>query len=171
MTKLTTTVIQHPQDLVLAVVPDSALPPMVVLQQSRHHFRRWLIQFAIIGESHHVRVEHKGKWVLNEVLACVEVAEADCLHYQPFADLRPHRYQTAQYQVQIDFGDKPRWTVPDTNVFELKYVFPPTLGQQPLTRIRWRQAENTVHWWTLHTYAEAEKIISVHTASVFHCRD
>jgi hypothetical protein len=171
MTKLTTSVIQHPQDLVLAVVPDNALPLMVVLQQSGHHFHDWLFQFAIIGESHHIRVEHGGKWVLNEVLACVEVAEAECLHYQPFADLRPHRYQTANYQVQVDFGEKPRWTVPDTNVFELKYVFPQTFGQQPLTRIRWRQTENTVHWWTLHTYAEAEKMVYVHTASVFHCRE
>jgi Protein of unknown function DUF2617 len=171
MTKLTTSVIQQPQDVVLAIVSDSALPAMIVLQQSQHHIRDWLFQFAIIGESHHIRVEQAGTWVLNEVLACVKLAEADCLHYQAFKGLQAHSYQNAQYRVNVDFGEKPRWAVPDANVLELRYDFPETFGQQPFTRIRWRQIENTLHWWTLHTYAAAGRTVYIHTASVFHCRD
>ena len=167
MTKSTTSVIQHPKDLVLAIMNDDVLPDMLVLQRAEHQIDDWLFQFAIIGESHHIRIEHCGVSILNEVLACVPVKEGDCIHYRTFTDLQASGYQTAQYEVQVDFGERPVWHVPQTNVMQLEYVFPQTFGQQPITRIRWRQVENAVHWWTLHTYADAAQTIYVHTASIF----
>lgn len=167
MTNFTTSVIQHPQDLVLAIMPDIEVPPMVVLQQSELLIADWRFQFAIIGESHHIRVEDGGACILHEVLACVPVARADCLHYQTFTDLAAHDYKTGEYQVQVDFGEHPRWHIPD-DVQQIEYAFPPTFGQHPVTRIQWQQAKNTVHWWTLHTYAGAKHTTYVHTASAFH---
>ena len=160
-------VIQQPKDLVLAIMNDDVLPDMLVLQRAEHWITDWLFQFAIIGESHHIRIEHCGVSILNEVLACVPVKKGDCIHYRAFTDLEPSGYQTAQYEVQVDFGERPLWHVPQTNVMQLEYVFPQTFGQQPVTRIRWRQVENAVHWWTLHTYPDAAQTTYVHTASTF----
>ena len=169
MTNIKTNVIQRPQDLVLAILPDGELPAMTVLQQSELYFGDWHFQFSIIGESHHIRVEHAGEAVLNEVLACVSVAQTDCVHYQSFADLAAHDYESGQYQVQVESGHEPRWRIPKHDINQIAYTFPTTFGQQPVTRIQWRRSQNTVHWWTLHTYAEATKTTFVHTASVFHC--
>jgi hypothetical protein len=167
MTKITTSVIQHPKNLVLAVMADDSLPEMLVLQRAEHRIADWLFQFAIIGESHHIRVEHSGVCILNEVLACVAVAEAACVHYQAFTELQPYEHQTPQYRIQVDFGEYPPWFAPPNNIMQLEYHFPKTYEQQPFTRIRWRQDKNTVHWWTLHSYAGVEQTIYVHTASVF----
>jgi hypothetical protein len=167
MTTITRSVIQHPKNLVLAIMTDDALPQMRLLQRAEYWIGDCLFQFAIIGESHHIRIEQDGKCILNEVLACVAVDEADCQHYQSFTDLHPREHQTPQYRVQVDFGEHPRWFVPLDNIMQLEYTFPQTYEQQPITRIQWRQVENALHWWTLHTYALAEQTIYVHTASVF----
>jgi hypothetical protein len=169
MTNLKTNVIQHPTDLILAIMPDDSLPSMIVVKQTEHRIEDWIFQFAIIGASHHIRVSYRDTSILNEILACVDVAESACQHFQSFAVDTTHRYQSDQYQVQVEFGEQPSWEIPTEFEDSLEFTFPQTFTQHPLTRIQWQQRGNTIHWWTLHTYAEAQRMINVHTTSVFHC--
>src|SRR5688572_32359254 len=89
---------QKAQDLVLAIVENDALPTMRVLVSESVQIAAWRFDFAIIGESHYVRISHEGQLVMREILACMALKAEDCKLYQPFSDLAPFAYQEGAYQ-------------------------------------------------------------------------
>jgi len=171
MNELPNVIQQRPEALVLAVLDNVTLPSVVYLQQAQYQFEDWIFQFAIIGQSHHIRVEWRGHPILNEVLACVSLTAAACVHYHTFHDLQSHSYNTNAYHVWVNFDAAPPWEIPQTSMAQLEFAFPRTYEQAPVTRIQWQACGNAVHWWTLHTYVEAQHTTYVHTKSIFRCEN
>src|SRR5687768_584771 len=127
---------QKAQDLVLAVVENDALPSMRVLLSESLQLAAWRFDFAIIGESHYVRISHEGRLVMREILACLPLKAEDCKLYQPFGNLEPFAYQESAYQVAVAFESRvPVWTQEEQC---LSYQFPVTHGKVPETRIQWQ---------------------------------
>jgi hypothetical protein len=159
-------IIQHTKDLRLAILSEDVLASLTILQEARIHYGDWQVYFAIIGESHRIRIQHQEQFILEEILACVDVQANDCSHYHDFSDLTAHHYQQEQYRIHISFSDKIPLKIPSAQSIE--YRFPVIYNLEPITRIEWKLEGNILFWWTLHSYAEPEKIITVHTQSEFH---
>lgn len=166
MTKTLIPIFQRAEDLQLAIVKADVLPMTTTVQEARLNFEDWQVNFIIIGESHRIRIQQAQKFFLEEILACVDIESESCWHYHDFADFAEHSYQDERYQVKTYFSEKMPNKMPSTNCIE--YHFPEIYQIQPITRIEWQLLDNSLRWWTLHTYAEAEKYICVHTESVFH---
>jgi hypothetical protein len=167
MKQLTTSVLQRPQDLVLAVLTHNTLPKMTYLQQATHSIGAWSFEFAIVGESHHVRVTYDGACIMNEILACVQFVDEQCTHFHAFRTLDAHDFESRNYRVEVSFEVRSPWQNPHPPYHQIQYQFPTTQGQMPITRIQWQQHENALNWWTLHTYAEKDKTTHIHTQSSF----
>lgn len=157
-------VVQSPHDLVLAVHTEALTVPLDILAQSSVELHGHRLTWAIIGESHTVRVEQAGRVVLHEVFACVDLAGQVCRHQQHFRGLDAHRYGHAGYTIAVAF-DRPAWSVPAACDGHLEFAFALTHGRVPVTRIDWQQDGDALRWWTLHTYPEAGGVREVYTYS------
>lgn len=156
---------QNAQDLVLALVEHDALPSMRVLLAESVEIAAWRFDFAIIGESHYVRISHEGRLLMREILACLPLKAEDCKLYQPFSVLEPFAYQESAYQVAVGFESRlPVWTQKQDS---LSYQFPVTHGKVPETRIQWQIHAGQLRWQTLHSYPEARRQRLVLSESAF----
>lgn len=156
---------QNAEDLLLAVLEKDALPKLRVLRSERLLIGDWRFEFAIIGESHTVRIEHGGRLLMLEVLACIDVAQTACKVYQPFSAKQAFAYHESRYQVAVNFSEAlPIWTQADNH---LRYEFPLTHGQIPETRIQWQLGSGRVTWQTLHSYPDAGGMLVVLSESEF----
>jgi Protein of unknown function DUF2617 len=166
MTKEVIPIIQGAKDLRLAIVTEDVLPMLRVLQEASLHYQDFWVHFAIIGESHRIRIQRGSDFILEEMLACVEIAPRSCWHYHDFTDLAAHCFQQPQYTMNTYFSSELAPKRP--SVASIEYTFPAIHNFDPITRIEWKREGNILRWWTLHSYAETEKFIAVHTQSEFH---
>lgn len=165
MTRQLIPVIQRPHDLVLAVVYNDSLPTTQILRQTFWQFDDWQVNFAIIGESHRICVRKNGAFMLEEMLACIDVPVANCEHHQSFTALQAHQYTGNAYSVRVDVQrGEVNW---QTSEHEIAYYFPYVDGIQPITRIQWNHAEKSLQWRTLHTYIDKSEVISIHSQSAY----
>lgn len=163
MMKKLTPILQRPQDLILAITVDDTLPLTQILKTAHWQSESYRVEFSIIGESHRVRISHNSAFILEEMLACIDVAEADCTHYQALTELAPHSHQHERYQVDISVADTLNHWQPSDQ--EIVYTFPRINTIDPVTKIQWYTANHTLHWRTLHTYAQQESLIAIYTHS------
>jgi hypothetical protein len=160
---------QDAQDLLLALVQAEPLPEMRVLLAESWQYQAWRFDFAIIGESHYVRITHEGKLVMLEVLACIRLKAEQCKLYQPLLEMQPFAYQESAYQVAVRFDNRlPDWSQQKNS---LRYHFPITHGQIPQTRIQWQHEAGRLRWQTLHSYPEEARLITVLSESEFRFGD
>lgn len=159
---------QDPADLVLTIVTGRIETPLTILKQDSMQVGAWLLKFHIIGESHLVTIEHDGRPVMCELLACVDSDAASCLHQHHFDDLAPHCFAQTGYSIDVDF-DSTFDAVPALSTENaLEMSFPEIDGCTPITRIVWnRISETAVRWQTLHVYPFDGKIIAVRSLSYF----
>lgn len=155
---------QHPQALVLGVMSSEIQAELKILRQADLEIEDWRFQFAIIGESHRVRIEKAGQLVLQEILACVPLQSERCLHYHPCLEDQPHTFCWEQYAVSLYFEPQRTWEAGEN---QLVVNFPAVHGQIPVTCLKWEVQNETVYWWTLHTYPQPERLICVRTFSKF----
>ena len=187
-------IVQRPQDLILACVSDDCLPETQILAQNIWQYQDWQIRFAIIGESHRVRLSYQGKFIMEEMLACADIPLQTCQHHHQLADLQPHQYQHANYSVNIDINDNPTlWQEKDEATLvghhstskimrsqkpvskreshlikkEIKFIFPPINGKEALTRLQWQATKTAIHWRSLHTYICDGKLLCVYSQSQY----
>jgi hypothetical protein len=157
---------QDAQDLLLAIVEREPLPAMRVLASETWQYAAWRFEFAIIGESHYVRVEHEGRLVMLEILACISLKAEQCKLYQPLLEMQPFAYQETAYRVAVRFDNQlPNWS---QQRHHLSYHFPITHGQIPQTRIQWQRNGGRLTWQSLHSYPEDSGLITVLTESEYH---
>jgi hypothetical protein len=166
MESIQTTILQHPQDLRLAVLQDDNLSGLTILQKAEVRCGAWAFVFAIIGESHFVRVTHGGQFIMQEVLACVELPENVRGHTHALDTLARHQYHAERYAVGIDFAYQEMHAPTDYDGM-LEYAFPETYGVTPITRICWWQEVDRLRWQTLHTYPALDHITYVFSDSHF----
>jgi len=160
-------VLQNPTHLVLCVTSQELTTEVTILCQQSIAFDDIKLTFHIIGESHIVRLERDDTLLFQEVLACIDLPEQECLHYHRFNDLSAHVYQHKGYQVQVDFNPSHHVILPHTPDSLLEVAFPKTHGQIPITRIQWRFKDDVLYWWSLHTYPDWEITQHVYTLSSF----
>jgi len=158
---------QRPEDLALSILTTDIQPVFRILKQDVVRIRDWRFMFAIVGESHWVKVEQGRSLVLQEILACVRVEAQHCLHQYACCEHQSHEYTWGRYSVGLHF-DAPLnpSLVPDRT---LTVRFPSGGGEVPVTEIHWKQEEGRINWWTTHTYPDQKKITFVHTYSTFDC--
>jgi hypothetical protein len=159
---------QHPHDLALIVCTGELPTTLCVLAQQAVSVGPWRFVFHIIGESHWVRIERDGEPPLHEVLACIDLAPAVCLHHHRFVALQPHAFQRPGYRIALRTravaeGDDADWQPTGA----LSVEFPVVHGQRPVTRLVWRQTGELMAWRTLHTYPSATGSIWVESASAY----
>ena len=161
-------VLQKPTDLKLAILRTELPANLTTLKQAVVFAGDWQFSFHIVGESHLVRIEHRRALVLQEVLACIDVAAAQCVDWHQFSDLAEHRYDETDYEVGVTFDDRPdstgSWADSSAG---LVVEFPAIYGCSPVTRIRWELAADRIRWWTLHLYPEPRRITRVLSHSEF----
>lgn len=157
---------QNPTDLILAILCTDTQLPLTILDQSVMEVGDLTFTFQIIGESHAVRITHNDTFMLQEILACIEIPTTAAAHYHPFSELASHDYTIPNYYTTVTFTSytttDPIPTLPAPN---LEVRFPAIYGHQPITQIAWEIAENTVRWKTLHLYPSEHDIISVKSVS------
>lgn len=168
-----TAVEQHPADLRLYVFTDDAPHSLRILSQHTEQLmtRGGLLSatFCVVGESHMVTLRLAGRVVLREVLACVRLSAARCLHQHACNSMTPHQFSTAQYQVALCFNTPlalpaaPRAAVSGL----LSVAFPEIWGRIPVTEVRWHALPDRLRWWTLHTYPQEAGAQQVVSASQF----
>lgn len=153
---------QHPQDLTLAIAHANRLPTSRALAHATWQRNSWQLDFTIIGESHHVRLLHNGQFIMDELLACVQITVA-CTHQHAFSDLRAHHYQGDGYRIRVWFeAAEPQW---QPSAHELVYHFPPIDGRAALTRLQWQWTNRQMLWRSLHTYILDQQIICAYSQS------
>ncbi len=163
-------VFQKPTDLRLAILRTELPVNLTILDQAAIDIDAWKFSFYIVGESHLVRIEHRGALVLQEVLACIDMPPACCISWRQFQDLKAYRYGQDNYEVAVSFADQPDWTIPPKSSAScLEVVFPALHHHIPVTQVQWQMTSNTVYWWTLHVYPEARRTTRVHSRSEFRC--
>jgi hypothetical protein len=156
---------QNAQDLLLALVQQEPLPEMRVLLSENWQHQDWHFAFAIIGESHYVRIEHQGQLVMLEVLACLALKAEQCKLYHPLQDMKPFTYQEPAYQVAIRYENHlPLWK---QQTQHLRYHFPITYGQTPETRIKWQFGAGRLSWQSLHSYPNESGMVVVLSESSY----
>ena len=166
MESLQNTILQHPQDLQLAVLQDDNLSGLTILQAAHVRCGSWEFKFAIIGESHFVRVTYGGQFIMQEVLACVDLPANVRGHTHALHTLAPHQHQAERYAVQVDFAYEDLHA-PTGYDGMLEFAFPEIYGVTPVTRICWWQEAQRLRWQTLHTYPAPERVTYVFTDSFF----
>jgi len=164
-----TTIDQRPEDLVLAILNKQQTLPLKNLVQRQVDFGPYTIEFHIIGESHRIRVMQRGQFVLEEILACVQLSKSICRHRHAFINGAAHRYHALNYDVQVSFTTQPEWQHPGVDSAYIAYAFPAINDFVPLTRIQWQQNEAYIRWWTLHTYHYHATTTYVHSVSTIRC--
>ena len=159
---------QRPNDLEFAVLSGELPVRLTILAQKTLASGDWQFLFHIIGESHFVTIRHKGKSVLHEVLACMQVPVAKCNHHHRFPGLHPHHYTGKQYTASVMFESNaaPKTRFPNRKI-DLELAFPAIFGQTPVTQIGWEKTRDTLTWWTTHLYPEQSGLITVQTFSKF----
>ncbi len=156
---------QRPQDLKLAIVTTDSLPQTLNLLEHDERAANWHIRLAIIGESHRVRIACGEQFIMEEMLACVDVPSLICSHHQAFDDLQPHHFSQADYRVSIQFShDASLWQSQEK---ELIYTFPEIDGVQAVTKIQWHNSENSFTWRTLHSYQNSSELLYVYSESTY----
>jgi hypothetical protein len=160
---------QRAQDLLLALVQHEPMPEMRVLLAESWQYQAWRFEFAIIGESHYVRIEHEGRLLMLEVLACISIKAEQCKLYQPLLEMQAFAYQESAYQVAVTFDNRlPDWSQQKDS---LSYHFPITHGQIPQTRIQWQHEVGLLRWQTLHSYPDEAQMITVLSESAYQIGD
>jgi hypothetical protein len=144
---------QRPTDLVLGIVRTEIGYPLRCLQQAECILGAWRVIFRIIGESHVARVEHDGRLVFQEILACIPLTADECHHWQPFD------------QVRVGFSSQ----IDEARPYHMEVRFPGVDGRKPVTRIGWQAQTAHLTWWTLHTYPQPEGWVYVQTGSTLDC--
>lgn len=162
-------VFQRPTDLRLCVLHTAISQHFRVLRSHTLHFNGWCANFDIIGESHAVTLRYGEKFVLREILACVDIAAEQCTHYHTCELLKPHTFQEHPYQVALSFSDEMTGNSPRSTGQNqaIQVAFPEIWGRIPITEIRWSLDEYALTWWTLHSYPNPQGITYVHTVSQF----
>jgi len=164
--KLTHSILQHPTDLVFAVMDTSVLHLLTVLKTQTIVMGDYTIQFTIIGESHCITVSHKGQFVMQEVLACTDIPEILQAHSHKFVKLEPYQHTNQTYRARMWFTNVMQddyWADYD----ELSLDFPVMFGQIPFTKIQWMTSDTTVQWRTIHVYPLQTHTTYVYTESFF----
>jgi Protein of unknown function DUF2617 len=165
------TVLQKPTNLKLGILSTELPITLTALKRTAVSTGQWVFSFQIVGESHLVRIEHRGALILQEVLACIDVAAAHCVDCHDFGDRAAYRYKQRDYAVAVSFLDRPEWTLPPADSRAcLEVEFPTVYGHSPVTRIQWEVTAGAVRWWTLHLYPEPEHLTRVQSRSEFRCR-
>lgn len=163
MNNLLKAVNQRPQDLKLAIVTTDNLPATKNLLEQNLFIDDWSIRFAIIGESHRVRIDYQGQFIMEEMLACITVPSMDCQHYHGFDDLQTHDFEQSAYHVSVSMQkDMTIWQDIEN---QISYRFPEIDGIQALTKIQWHYTGKSISWRTLHTYTESGNILCVYSDS------
>lgn len=163
MNKLLKAINQRPQDLKLAIVTEDKLPSTINLVEKSQIIDDWSIRFSIIGESHRVRIDYQGQFMMEEMLACITVPSENCQHYHGFDDLQAHDFEQAVYHVCVSMQrNRNPWQEAQN---EISYSFPEINGIQALTKIQWHYTHSSVSWRTLHTYTDAGDILCVYSDS------
>lgn len=160
---------QNITDLTLAVFAGHIDNDLTVLKQARFPFHGWVFSFAIIGESHRVMAERGGVPVFSELLACVNIPPAQCVHHHRYADLLPHEYRQPGYSIQTSCTEiPPQSTLNAAPPQRLEVAFPSVAGQTPITRIEWQSAGSLLRWQTLHVYPQTSgTALYMHSLSCF----
>lgn len=158
-------IIQHPHDLRLAVLYQTPLPALHTLRRRDVSLGRWRARFCIIGASHQVQFWRDDRPHFAEMLACVDLATAPTDHYYSFETATAHSFQRGDYRVWVQFSPRALPAPPADD--GIQFDFPAAAhGVTPITAIRWWQAGDHLHWWTLHTYPEMAGITYVYSQSV-----
>jgi hypothetical protein len=163
-------VYQRPEDLILNVLTGEIQPALKVLKQQVVMIHDWRFVFAIIGESHWIRIERHNRLVLQEVLACIPVRAEGSLFYHRCTEALPTSYRWARYDVALHFSASPSPGLPEAEG-RLALDFPPLYGIVPTTQIAWKQQAGALHWWTRHTYPGPAQLTYVRTHSTFHTHE
>lgn len=160
-----TPIVQRPQDLILALVTDDSLPASQILAERIVQKDDWRIRFAIIGESHRVKVEHQGRFIMEEMLACTDISTQTCRHHHQFSDLQAHHHQGKNYSVAIEMcAQADLWNKQSD---ELVFNFPKINGIEPVTKLQWQVLETSIQWRSLHTYIHAGALLCIYSQSKF----
>lgn len=158
-------VLQRPQDLKLAIVTEDCLPRTRNLLEKTLHSADFSFRFAIIGESHRVRVSYRDTFLMEEMLACVELDVKNCHHHHPFTDLQSHHFTEKNYSIQVNLSpDSALW---NTQQNEIHFVFPAINGATALTKIQWQQSAPEITWRTCHTYYHGQELTCVYSHSQY----
>lgn len=156
---------QRPQDLILAVTNQDNLPDTQVLQQASWQVADYSVTFVIIGESHRVKIEQHGQFIMEEMLACVDVPTDDAIYQHSFQNLQHHEHRQRNYSVVVNIDThKTEWQSTEQ---EIVYFFPQINSIQPVTRIQWQATKTAIQWRTLHTYIDNQDITNIYTQSHF----
>lgn len=165
-TELTQPILQYPTDLVFAVLEYDVSSLLTVLKREIVHIDDYCFQFAIIGESHCITVEHEGCLIRQEVLACTDIPAILQANSHKFAKLNMYQYQEQDYETRVWFTDT--LDVMDwDNQSVLRMDFPEMFGQVPFTQVQWQIAQRTIAWRTTHVYPLETHTTYVYTASQF----
>lgn len=160
-----TPIVQRPQDLILAVVTDDSLPPSHILVERIWQKNDWRITFAIIGESHRIKVEHQGNFVMEEMLACADIPLETCQHHHEFSDLQAHDHQQANYTIAIEMCEQADlW---QAQADDLIFNFPAINGIEAVTRLQWQVLDTSIQWRSLHTYINDGALLCIYSQSEF----
>ena len=164
--KLTQSVLQHPTDLVFAVMDTDVMPLLTVLKIRSVMYGEYSIQFAIIGESHCITVFHKGQLITQEVLACTDIPDILQADSHKFAKLEPYQHAKQGYRTCVWFAESMQ-----DDLFQaqdgLRMDFPEMFGHIPFTQIQWMTSETSIQWRTIHVYPLQSHIIYVYTETFF----
>jgi len=153
---------QNPTDLALTITQSPVTARVYAERLLR--LAGWRVQFAIIGESHFVALQHADQRMV-EVLACMPGAAATAAHHHLFVDGCPHHLDWPGYCVDVWFNDHPEPSPPADD--GLTYVFPGGGAVIPETRVQWRVDAHSLIWWTLHIYPQVHQTTYVYSRSTF----
>lgn len=162
---------QKPQDLVLLIATTPLELPLTVVAERDLSFGAWRCCFQIVGESHRIQLWRDERPMLQEILACVPTDTLQPRISHSFRDSCPFTVTLDRYSTTIYFREQPQPDWPNPSEMRMiEYAFPPTNGQQPVTRIQWQLSEQRLLWWTLHTYAQLNATTYVYSKSHY-CLD
>lgn len=159
--------LQRPQDLSLALLLDDCLSGLHIFRQTQVPCGRWNFHFAIIGESHFVRISRDDRFVMQEILACIELPDCSHANVHRLDTLQPYQYDHLPYQVRIHASHLPA-ALPAAVDGLLEVEFPITHGVIPVTRICWWQQADTLRWQTLHSYPAPDGSTYIVSESCFY---
>lgn len=160
-------ILQRPQDLKLAMLLDDTLSGLHIFRQTQITCGRWNFHFAIIGESHFVRVTHDDRFIMQEVLACIDLPDNLRGNVHALHTLEPYQYDSQRYQVRIAASHQPDVRPSDCDGM-LEHQFPITCGAIPVTRICWWQHDHSLRWNTLHSYPAPDRNTYIVSESCFY---
>lgn len=158
---------QVPHKLMFGLLREETQLPITIYQQKTLHVGDFQFCFAIIGESHSVRIKRHDTFLQEEILACLNLTAG--WHVHACHDLQNHQLRAENYHVQITFQRHLPYP-PQTGETSLLLEFPTQHPHQtrPLTHIAWNVQHDAIQWQTIHSYPNVDTV--VHTLSHFMLR-